>query len=90
MPASKSKNLVIVESPTKCKTLKKFLGREFEVEATIGHIKDLPKSKLGVDLENDFKPDYQMVEKRAETIEKIKKEAKKAKITYIATTVAAK
>ena len=78
-------NLIIVESPTKARTLSKFLGKDYSVEATTGHIKDLPKSQLGIDIEHDFKPDYQMVEKRAETIEKIKKEAKKAKITYIAT-----
>lgn len=84
MSASKFKNLVIVESPTKCKTLKKFLGREFEVEATIGHIKDLPKSQLGVDLENDFKPDYQILEGKEKVIGRLKKEARKANTIYLA------
>jgi DNA topoisomerase-1 len=78
-------NLIIVESPTKAKTLSRFLGGEYAVEATTGHIKDLPKSTLGVDTENNFKPDYQIVEKRNDTIKKIKSAAKKAKDIFIAT-----
>jgi DNA topoisomerase-1 len=78
-------NLIIVESPTKAKTLSRFLGGEYAVEATTGHIKDLPKSSLGVDVENNFKPDYQMVEKRKDTIRKIKAASKKVKNVYIAT-----
>ncbi|MEK7550761.1 MAG: type I DNA topoisomerase [Patescibacteria group bacterium] len=78
-------NLIIVESPTKAKTLSRFLGSGYEVEATMGHIKDLPKSKLGVDVEHDFKPEYIEVEKRKVTIEKLKVESKKADIVYIAT-----
>ncbi len=78
-------NLIIVESPTKAKTLSRFLGGDYSVEATTGHIKDLPKSSLGVDVENGFKPDYQMVEKRKDTIRKIKSAAKSAKNIYIAT-----
>ncbi|MDO8340595.1 MAG: type I DNA topoisomerase [Candidatus Woesebacteria bacterium] len=77
--------LIIVESPTKAKTLSKFLGSEFEVDSTRGHIKDLPKSTLGVDIENDFKPDYVPVEKKKEVIASLKKKAKLAKIVYIAT-----
>src|SRR3989344_9515808 len=77
--------LIIVESPTKARTLSKFLGSGYEVEATTGHIKDLPKSKLGIDIENDFKPDYQDVEKRSATIAKLKKLGKKAEITFLAT-----
>ncbi|HJY98189.1 MAG TPA: type I DNA topoisomerase [Patescibacteria group bacterium] len=77
-------NLVIVESPTKAKTLSRFLGGDFEVEATMGHIKDLPKSTLGVDVEHDFAPDYVDVPKRAETIVELKAKSKKAEITYIA------
>ena len=65
-------NLLIVESPTKARTLSRFLGRDFDVEATTGHIKDLPKSKLGIDIEHDFKPDYIEVPKRKETIENLK------------------
>ena len=78
-------NLIIVESPTKAKTLSRFLGKDYSVIATTGHIKDLPKSKLSVDVEHDFKPDYVLVEKRAKTISEIKSEAQKAKNIFIAT-----
>jgi DNA topoisomerase-1 len=77
-------NLIIVESPTKARTLSKFLKGDFEVEATMGHIMDLPKSKLGIDIEHDFKPDYIEVVKRKETIDKLKLKSKKAKVIYIA------
>ena len=63
-------NLIIVESPTKARTLSRFLGKDYQVEATMGHIKDLPKSKISIDIENNFKPQYEMVAKRIETIEK--------------------
>ena len=53
-----AKNLVIVESPAKAKTIKKILGRKYNVVASVGHIRDLPKSRLGVEIENDFEPDY--------------------------------
>ncbi len=77
-------NLVVVESPTKARTLSRFLGRDYDVEATTGHIKDLPKSKLGIDIEHNFKPDYIEVEKRKETIAMLKSKGKKAKVIYIA------
>ena len=77
-------NLIIVESPTKARTLGKFLGSGYDVEATTGHIKDLPKSKLGIEIENDFKPDYVEVEKRAATIKLLKSKSKTAKNIYIA------
>jgi len=76
-------NLIIVESPTKAKTLSRFLGKDYSVIATTGHIKDLPKSKLSVDVEHDFKPDYVLVEKRAKTISEIKSEAQKAKNIFV-------
>jgi DNA topoisomerase-1 len=76
--------LIIVESPTKARTLGKFLGEGFEVMATTGHIKDLPKSKLGVDIENNFKPDFVEVEKRSATIKELKSLAKKASAIFIA------
>ena len=78
-------NLIIVESPTKAKTLSRFLGKEYVVEATMGHIKDLPKSKLGVDLEKNFEPDYQAVERQAQTIKDLVSAAKKAKTIFLAT-----
>src|SRR3989337_2299443 len=78
-------DLISVESPTKARTLSRFVGREYAIEATMGHIKDLPKSQLGIDLGDDFKPDYQVVAKRQETINKIKSAAKKSKLVYLAT-----
>lgn len=77
-------NLIIVESPTKSRTLSGFLGKDYKVEATYGHIKDLPKSKLGVDTEKNFKPDYVVVEKRNKEIKNIVSQAKKAKKVYLA------
>ena len=56
--AAKTKNLVIVESPAKAKTIKKFLGNNYKIEASMGHVRDLPKSQMGVDIENDFEPKY--------------------------------
>lgn len=78
-------NLIIVESPTKARTLARFLGRDYSIEATTGHIKDLPKSTLGVDIEKNFKPQFDPVPKRLGTIEDIKASAKKAKQIYLAT-----
>lgn len=77
--------LIIVESPTKARTLSKFLGSGYEVEATTGHIKDLPKSTLGIDIKKDFAPEYVDVVKRKETIAAIKSKSKTAKQIYIAT-----
>jgi DNA topoisomerase-1 len=77
-------NLVIVESPTKSKTLKKFLGRGFTVKATGGHLFDLPKSKLGIDLENNFEPEYRVIKGKAATIKELLKAAKKADRVYLA------
>ncbi len=58
---TKGSNLVIVESPSKAKTIGKYLGPDYRVEACMGHLRDLPKSKMGVDLEHDFEPDYQHI-----------------------------
>lgn len=77
--------LIIVESPTKANTLSKFLGSDYSVDSTRGHIKDLPKSKLSIDIEHNFKPDYQEIEKKKSVIKAIKSKAKKAKEVYIAT-----
>lgn len=78
-------DLLIVESPTKARTLSRFLGKDYAVEATMGHIKDLPKSKLSVDVENGFEPDYQEVAKQQKVIKQLKKAAKKADHVYLAT-----
>ena len=66
-----AKNLVIVESPAKAKTIKKYLGRGYDVQASVGHIKDLPKSKLGVDVENGFEPTYTVLPKKAKVLSEI-------------------
>jgi len=76
--------LIIVESPTKARTLSRFLGEGFQVEATMGHIKDLPKSELGVDVEHNFKPQYDPVVKKADIVKNLVKVAKKAEKVYIA------
>lgn len=80
-----SKKLVLVESPAKAKTINKYLGKNFVVEATIGHIKNLPKTRLGVDIENDFQPDYVTIRGKGDTIKKIKGLAAKSSAVYIAT-----
>jgi len=79
-----SKGLVIVESPTKAKTIQKYLGAGFEVEASMGHIKDLPKKSLGVDLENNFATDYEVIPGKEKVIAKLKKMAKEADTIYLA------
>ena len=77
--------LVIVESPAKARTISKFLGRTYKVEASNGHVRDLPKSQLGVDVENDFEPKYITIRGRGEVLERIRKEAKSAKAVILAT-----
>ena len=78
-------NLVIVESPAKAKTIGKYLGPGYEVKASMGHVRDLPKSKLGVDVEHGFQPDYQPIKGKEETITALKKAAKKSGKVYLAT-----
>lgn len=78
-------NLIIVESPTKAKTLNRFLGDDYDVIATKGHIKDLPKSKLGVDVENNFVPAYELVPKQVTNVKSIVGSAKKATSIFLAT-----
>ncbi|MBR4718833.1 MAG: type I DNA topoisomerase [Lachnospiraceae bacterium] len=80
-----SKNLVIVESPAKVKTIKKFLGSNYEVVASNGHVRDLPKSSLGVDTENDYEPKYITIRGKGDLVASIKKEVKKADKIYLAT-----
>ena len=77
--------LIIVESPAKANTIKKFLGGSTKVVASMGHIRDLPKSKLGVDIENDFEPEYINIRGKGDLIKSLKKDAKSAKKVYIAT-----
>ena len=78
-------NLVIVESPAKAKTIGKYLGKNYTVEASMGHIRDLPKSTLGVDIENNFNPKYITIRGKGDLIAKLKKAAKKADKVYLAT-----
>ena len=78
-------SLVIVESPAKAKTIEKYLGKEFRVKASMGHLRDLPKSKLGVDVEHDFEPVYQPIKGKEEIIGELKKSAKAADTVYLAT-----
>ena len=80
-----AKNLLIVESPTKAKTIGKMLGKNYKVLASIGHLRDLPKSKLGVDLENDFEPEYITVRGKGTKVKEIKDEYKKADKIFLAT-----
>ena len=82
---TRKKNLVIVESPSKAKTIGKFLGSSYKVMASVGHVRDLPKSKLGIDLENDFEPQYINIRGKGDIIKELKKEAKKANKVFLAT-----
>ncbi len=79
-----SKNLIIVESPAKVKTIKKFLGRDYAVEASVGHVRDLPISSLGVDEERDFSPQYEVIEGKQKVVSKLKSAAKSARHVYLA------
>ena len=76
-----SKSLVIVESPSKAKTINKYLGRDFKVIASVGHIKDLPKKGLGVDIENNFEPTYEVLPGKKKVVDEIKEAAKAARFT---------
>ncbi len=80
-----AKKLVIVESPAKAKTINRYLGNDYVVEASVGHIKDLPKSKLGVDVEKGFEPEYKTIRGKSDVIKKLKELSEKAKQVYIAT-----
>jgi DNA topoisomerase-1 len=77
--------LVIIESPTKARTISKFLGKDFKIVASFGHVRDLPERKFGVDIENDFKPTYVLIPKARERIKEIEKEVKKAKLVILST-----
>ena len=73
-----AKYLVIVESPAKVKTIKKFLGANYEVAASNGHVRDLPKSQLGIDVDNDFEPRYITIRGKGDLVKSLKREAKSA------------
>ena len=79
-----SKNLVIVESPAKAKTIEKFLGKDYKVESSFGHIADLPSKELGVDVEGDFKPKYRVSKDKKDVVKKLKDLAKKAELVWLA------
>lgn len=80
-----AKYLVIVESPAKVKTVKKYLGANYEVAASMGHVRDLPKSRLGIDVEHDFEPKYITIRGKGELLASLRKAAKKADKVYLAT-----
>ena len=80
-----AKNLVIVESPAKVKTIKKFLGKNYEVMASNGHVRDMPKSQMGFDPDNDFEPKYITIRGKGELLAALRKEVKKADKIYLAT-----
>src|SRR3981189_2085325 len=79
-----AKSLVIVESPAKAKTIGKYLGAQFVVKASLGHVKDLPKKDLAVDVDNDFEPHYEVIEGEKKLIAELKADAKKAENVYLA------
>ena len=80
-----AKNLVIVESPAKVKTIKKFLGKNYEVVASNGHVRDLPKSQMGIDVENNYEPKYITIRGKGDILANLRKEVKKADKIYLAT-----
>ncbi|MCF8037748.1 MAG: type I DNA topoisomerase [Desulfohalobiaceae bacterium] len=79
-----NKDLIIVESPAKVKTIKKFLGKDYEVDASVGHVRDLPTKTLGVDEEHDFTPQYQVLHGKKKVVDRLKKEAARANRVYLA------
>jgi len=80
-----AKNLLIVESPSKAKTLQKYLGKDFTVKSSIGHIRDLPKKKLGIDIENNFQPTYTTIRGKGKVIKDLKAAAAKSQVIYLGT-----
>src|SRR5258707_12388638 len=79
-----SKNLVIVESPAKAKTIEGYLGKDFKVASSMGHVRDLPKGKDAIDIENGFEPTYEVSPEKKEVIKKLKELAKTAEMVYLA------
>ncbi len=79
------KSLVIVESPAKAKTIGKYLGKDYEVKACMGHLRDLPKSVMGVDVDHDFEPNYKPIKGKEDIIKDLEKSAKGSEYVYLAT-----
>jgi DNA topoisomerase-1 len=79
-----AKNLVIVESPAKAKTIGKYLGKQYVVKASLGHVKDLPKKDLSVDVDNDFKPVYEVIEGKKKLIQELKRRPRAPTPIYLA------
>jgi len=77
-------SLIIVESPTKVKTIKKYVGSEYDVKASLGHVKDLPKNKIGIDVHNEFQPTYQVIKEKKKVISELKKSARGVRNIYLA------
>ena len=80
-----AKNLVIVESPAKASTIEKFLGKDFKVKSSFGHVRDLQKKGLAIDIENNFEPTYDVSEDKKKVVADLKKEAKSAELVWFAT-----
>ncbi|WP_456465187.1 toprim domain-containing protein, partial [Desulfurobacterium sp.] len=83
--AKAKKKLLIVESPAKAKTIQRYLGKDFIVKASMGHVRDLPEKEFGVDIEKDFKPKYVIIKGKQKVVKEIKEAAKKADEVYLAT-----
>src|ERR1700684_190059 len=79
------KTLVVVESPTKAKTISKFLGKDYDIKFSMGHVMDLPKNKLGINIEDDFAPDYEVIADKKKIIAELQNEAKTADVILLAT-----
>jgi len=80
-----AKNLVIVESPAKAKTIEKFLGKDYVVKSSIGHIRDMPKKNMGIDIENNFEPTYEVTADKKKVVAELRKAVKVAEKVYLAT-----
>lgn len=83
-------NLVIVESPAKAKTIEKYLGKKYKVIASMGHVRDLPRSQMGVDVEDNYEPKYITIRGKGPVVKDLKKYAKKAKMSFLRVTLTVK
>jgi len=85
-----SKDLIIVESPAKVRTISKFLGKDYTVESSVGHIRDLPKNALGVDEENGFQPQYEIIQGKKKVVNQLKQKAAKSRKVFLAPNLCSK